>query len=127
MPDVRDFPRRWGKLRARRGLLHPDASDPAGAFGWGAAEHLLQVASQPRMRPRIFAAALLVWLASLVASTTGQRLPAALLRNHPAISYERAPVSNAVTQLNARLQRGEVTLESKGPSGYLESVLNALR
>ena len=78
------------------------------------------------MRLGIFAAALFLWLTSLVAVTAGQRLPAALLRNHPAISYERAPVTNAVTQLNERLRAGEVTLESKGPSGYLESLLKVL-
>ena len=78
------------------------------------------------MRLGIFAAAIIIWLTSLVAITDGQRLPAALLRNHPAISYERAPVTNAVTQLNDRLRTGEVTLESKGPSGYLESLLKVL-
>src|SRR5262245_22900633 len=78
------------------------------------------------MRHRIFAAALTLWLATLVIGAAGQRLPAALLRNHPAISYERAPVSNAVTRLNAQLKAGEVTLESRGPSGYLESLLKTL-
>jgi hypothetical protein len=78
------------------------------------------------MRLGIFAAAIFAWFTSLVAVTAGQRLPAALLRNHPAISYERAPVTNAVSQLNARLRAGEVTLESKGPSGYLESLLKVL-
>jgi hypothetical protein len=78
------------------------------------------------MRLGIFAAALFAWLSSLVAVTAGQRLPAALLRTHPAVSYERAPVTNAVSQLNARLRAGEVTLESKGPSGYLESLLKVL-
>jgi hypothetical protein len=53
-------------------------------------------------------------------------LPAALLRNHPAISYERTPVADAVSRLNAQLRAGDVTLESKGPSGYLESLLKAL-
>jgi hypothetical protein len=76
------------------------------------------------MRHRIFATALLLWLTSLVVAS--QRLPAALLRNHPAISYERAPVSDAVSRLNARLRSGEVSLESRGPSGYLESVLRTL-
>ena len=78
------------------------------------------------MRLGILAAAIFAWFTSLVAVTAGQRLPAALLRNHPAISYERAPVTNAVSQLNARLRAGEVTLESKGPSGYLESLLKVL-
>ena len=78
------------------------------------------------MRLGILAAAIFAWFTSLVAVTAGQRLPAALLRNHPAISYERAPVTNAISQLNARLRAGEVTLESKGPSGYLESLLKVL-
>ena len=78
------------------------------------------------MRHRIFAVALTLWLASLVVGAAGQRLPAALLRNHPAISYERAPVSNAISRLNAQLKAGEVSLESKGPSGYLESLLKTL-
>jgi hypothetical protein len=78
------------------------------------------------MRLGIFATAIFAWFTSLVAVTAGQRLPAALLRNHPAISYERAPVTNAVSQLNARLRAGEVTLESRGPSGYLESLLKVL-
>ena len=37
-----------------------------------------------------------------------------------------APVSDPLAQLNERLQRGEVTLEQNGPSGYLTSVLSAL-
>ena len=82
--------------------------------------------SSSPMRYGIFTAALLLWLASLAASTGAQKLPAALLRNHPAISYERAPVADPVARLNARLQSGEVTLESNGPSGYLTSVLKAL-
>jgi len=87
----------------------------------------LQFGQQHHMRPGILAAAIFAWFTSLVAVTAGQRLPAALLRNHPAISYERAPVTNAVSQLNARLRAGEVRLESRGPSGYLESLLKVLR
>src|SRR5262245_34684703 len=105
MPDVRDFSRRREKVRACEALLHPEASDPCAAVERTDAEQLLHFGAQHRMRHRIFAAALLAWLASLVAGTASQtsrgfveasqRLPAALLRNHPAISYERAPVSNA--------------------------------
>ena len=78
------------------------------------------------MRHGIIAAATFAWFATLVAGVASQRLPASSLRNHPAISYERAPVANAISQLSARLRSGEVTLESKGPSGYLESLLKAL-
>jgi hypothetical protein len=68
----------------------------------------------------------MLWLVSLTLLAAGQRLPAALLRNHPAISYERATVSDAVSRLNAQLRAGDASLESRGPSGYLESVLKAL-
>jgi hypothetical protein len=78
------------------------------------------------MRHRALLTLFLVWFASLVASTASQRLPPSLLRNHPAISYERAPVNDAISRLNARLRAGEVTLESSGPSGYLASLLKTL-
>jgi hypothetical protein len=78
------------------------------------------------MRYGILVTATFAWIASVGAGLSSQRLPAALLRNHPAISYERAPVTNAISELSARLRAGEVTLESKGPSGYLESLLKAL-
>jgi hypothetical protein len=78
------------------------------------------------MRHRTLFLLVLVWLGCLVAGTASQRLPAALLRNHPAISYERAPVNDAVSRLNTRLSAGEVKLESSGPTGYLTSLLKTL-
>ena len=78
------------------------------------------------MRHRTLLTFFLVWLSVLVAGTAGQRLPAALLRNHPAISYERGKAADAVSRLNARLRVGDVALESSGPSGNLTSVLKAL-
>jgi hypothetical protein len=79
------------------------------------------------MRHRALFVVFFVWVVSLIAATASQRLPAALLRNHPAISYERAPVTDAVSQLNARLRSGETKLESAGPSGYLTSLLSTLK
>jgi hypothetical protein len=67
----------------------------------------------------------LVWVISLVV-VSAQQVHPSLLRNHPAIAYPTAPVSDPVAQLNGRLQRGEVTLEASGASGYLTSVLSAL-
>lgn len=67
----------------------------------------------------------LAWLGGLV-FVSAQQVHPSLIRNHPAINYANTPVIDAVAQLNARLQRGEVTLESNGPSGYLASVLKAL-
>jgi hypothetical protein len=49
-----------------------------------------------------------------------------LIRNHQAIAYASAPVTDPVAQLNAKLASGEVTLVSNGPSGYLQSLLDAL-
>ena len=47
-------------------------------------------------------------------------------RDHEAIKYSTAPVSNAITALNEKLARGEVALSSDSVSGYLRSVLDAL-
>jgi len=66
----------------------------------------------------------LVWVGSLVMAS-GEIHPS-LIRNHAAIAYATTPVTDAVAQLNGRLQRGEVTFQKKGPSGYLESVLDVL-
>jgi hypothetical protein len=44
----------------------------------------------------------------------------------PAIAYTKAPVSNAVADLNARLADGSASLRFDGRSGYLQSVLDAL-
>ena len=42
------------------------------------------------------------------------------------ISYETAEVNTRITQLQAKLDSGEVDLKSDGPRGYLESVLKLL-
>jgi hypothetical protein len=68
----------------------------------------------------------LAWAASVVL-LSAQKIHPALIRNHPAIGYATRPLSDPITQLNARLQRGEVSLEKQGPSGYLTSVLAALK
>ena len=40
--------------------------------------------------------------------------------------YDSTQTSDPIAQLNERLKSGEVTLERRGPSGYLQSVLEAL-
>jgi hypothetical protein len=47
-------------------------------------------------------------------------------RDHPAIAYSTAPVSNAITVLNEQLASGRLTLAFDEASGYLRAVLNAL-
>ena len=77
------------------------------------------------MRHRGLLIAAAVWV-STVGAVAGQLQHPTLLRNHPAIKYDSTPSRDAVAQLNERLKRGEVSLERKGPSGYLQSVLDAL-
>src|SRR5688572_13856436 len=44
----------------------------------------------------------------------------------PAISYSSAPVSNAVDDLNRKLEDGSARLTFEGRSGYLQSAIDAL-
>jgi hypothetical protein len=46
--------------------------------------------------------------------------------NSPAIEYGTRPVSDAVSQLNLRIQQGKVHLKFEDKQGYLRSVLEAL-
>jgi hypothetical protein len=66
-----------------------------------------------------------VWVGS-VGAVAGQLQHPTLLRNHPAIRYESTQTRDQMALLNERLKSGEVTLERRGPSGYLQSVLEAL-
>jgi hypothetical protein len=62
-----------------------------------------------------------------MAAASGQRSDAFhASRDHDAIRYSTAPVSNAITALNDKLARGELTLSFDPVSGYLRSVLDAL-
>lgn len=45
----------------------------------------------------------------------------------PAIAYSTAPVNNVVDDLNRRLQDGSAVLTFDGRSGYLQSLIDALR
>ena len=47
--------------------------------------------------------------------------------DHPAIAYSTAPVADAVSALNARLEAGTARLAYDPDHGYLSSVLQALR
>jgi hypothetical protein len=46
--------------------------------------------------------------------------------DHPAIAYRSTPPADPVSQLNQALQNGRAQLTAAGPSGYLQSLLNAL-
>jgi len=47
--------------------------------------------------------------------------------DHPAIQYDTRPPSDPVAVLNRKIQAGSVQLRFEGASGYLRSVLEALR
>ena len=47
--------------------------------------------------------------------------------DHPAIQYDARPANDLVAALNRDVQAGKVHLRFEGPSGYLRSVLEALR
>jgi hypothetical protein len=75
---------------------------------------------------RILLAVSFVWAVSFIA-LSGQQAPhPSLIRNHQAIAYASAPVTDPVARLNAKLASGGVKLVSNGPSGYLQSLLDAL-
>lgn len=72
------------------------------------------------------AAAAALWLgATTVAFQRSDAFPDS--RHHPAIKYGTTAPSDLVAQLNARLERGELTLAYEpGSRGYLKAVLAAL-
>jgi hypothetical protein len=75
---------------------------------------------------RTILAVTFVWASSFIALSGQQAAHPSLIRNHQAIAYASAPVTDPVARLNAKLASGEVKLVPDGPSGYLHSVLDAL-
>jgi hypothetical protein len=94
-----------------------------GLFSRTIEERLLRF--QLHMKHRAILAAIAVWV-GMVGAVAGQLRHPTLLRNHTAIRYDSTPSRDPIAQLNEKLKRGEVTLERRGPSGYLQSVLEAL-
>jgi hypothetical protein len=77
------------------------------------------------VRPRhvlLAASALILSVALLSAAQRAGAFGAS--RDHSAIQYSTVPVANAVSAVNAKLQRGDVALAFEPVSGYLRSVLN---
>jgi hypothetical protein len=63
----------------------------------------------------------------MTAAAVAQRSDAfSASRDHAAIAYSTAPVSNTITTLNEKLQRGQTVLTFDPDSGYLRSLLDAL-
>jgi hypothetical protein len=75
--------------------------------------------------------ALLVLAAGLLVATSVTRAQRGGMflgsMEDPAIAYTKAPVHNAVVDLNARLAAGTARLTFDGRSGYLQSALDALQ
>ena len=80
------------------------------------------------MHPLARTAAVACVLAALGAVTAGAQRGGAfrVSRDTPPIEYSTAPVNNAVSELNRRIEEGTVQLKFEGRSGYLRSVLDAL-
>ena len=67
-------------------------------------------------------------VALCAAATLAQRSDAFnASRDHEAIGYSTAPVANAITVLDEKVQRGEVELDFHPVNGYLQSVLEVLK
>jgi hypothetical protein len=47
--------------------------------------------------------------------------------DNPAIQYKRRPTTDPVSELNHKISTGAVSLEAQGPTGYLRSLLAALK
>jgi hypothetical protein len=73
----------------------------------------------------VVVSAITVWLGSV--GVAAQLQHPTLLRNHPAVRYDITPTHDAISELDKKLASGEVVLERHGVSGYLESVLAALK
>jgi hypothetical protein len=65
------------------------------------------------------------WLSTAVAAQ--QQVAPSTIRNHAAINYAKSAESNPISRLNQRLQSGEVSLQWDPATGYLRSVLSALK
>ena len=60
-------------------------------------------------------------------SATPAHTPLRYDMDYPTIGYADPPHHNAIARLQERLERGEAKLEFKGPRGYLDSLLKALK
>jgi hypothetical protein len=72
----------------------------------------------------VLALAVMAW-AAVTTAQTGRAFRESL--EHPAIRYSTAPLSDAVTALNRRLETGATRLASDPDKGYLPAVLDALQ
>jgi hypothetical protein len=78
--------------------------------------------------PPVVASGLIVLACLTAAAQTGQRTDVFVeSRDHPAIAYTTAAVSDPVADLDRQLREGSVQLTFDGTSGYLRSVLAALK
>jgi hypothetical protein len=78
---------------------------------------------------RRFLIAVLVSMAATVFLRAQSRSLSSTFTNwidHPSIAYRSTPAADPVSQLNQALQSGRVQLTADGPSGYLQSLLEAL-
>jgi hypothetical protein len=72
----------------------------------------------------LFASSAVLCLAALASAQLADSFTPARL--HPAIAYSTAPTTDPIAALNARLQKGEVSLKFEPTTGYLRSLLDVL-
>lgn len=105
--------------------LLPGSGRPALKTIDDTARATVDIAMRPAVAFLVVAAVFGASLASAVAQRPGAFGES---RDHPAISYSKAPVEDAVADLNRRLAAGEAALRyDKQRGGYLASVLEALK
>ena len=68
----------------------------------------------------------LAWAVVTATAATAQLVGDPIDLDHPTIAYRRQSLADRFTELNRRVQAGEVTLSYEGGSGYLRSLLRAL-
>ena len=88
-----------------------------------------QSAEDPVTRASAWLAMVAATLGGVTVTTTGQltERPLTGALTHPAIEYATRPTHDAVAELTRRIETGTATLAFDGRTGYLQSVLDALR
>ena len=73
------------------------------------------------------ASAAAVWVIAVLVGSGKAPIAPSALRNHPAVRYQSATPDDPIARLNATLRSGEAALAFEPITGYLQSVLAALR
>ena len=112
-----------GRLHAARAATATAPSRVGHAAGWEG-----DGVTGMSIRLSKFVALAGIALLAFGVSVAGQlSAPFSVAHRHPAIDYWTRPAEGPVADLERRIHAGEVTLRYEGQSGYLKSVLDALK